>query len=226
MGNAATASVFAGKKILCFGDSTTDGDDGFGAGGPSISWTAHLGGLLGCTDVACRGVRGSCLVEGVSEYESFVERLGRLDTDGDIYVLFGGVNDFCFGSPLGQMGSADPRDFYGALDMVVRGIAARAPEARLVMMTPCKTCGKPEYGFPGSFDANSRGLVQKAYVDAMLEVADYYSAPVIDLYAGSGISPYLPEHCERYMPDGLHYSPAGYERLARRIAAGLRAVLG
>ena len=27
-----------------------------------------------------------------------------------------------------------------------------------------------------------------------------------------------------YMPDGLHYSPAGYERLAHRIAAGLTAV--
>ena len=45
-----------------------------------------------------------------------------------------------------------------------------------------------------------------------------------DRYAQSGISPFLPEHRELYMPDGLHYSPAGYERLAHRIAAGLTAV--
>lgn len=31
---------------------------------------------------------------------------------------------------------------------------------------------------------------------------------MIDLYAQSGISPFLPEHRELYMPDGLHYSPA------------------
>ena len=55
-------------------------------------------------------------------------------------------------------------------------------------------------------------------------LTDRYSVPVIDLYAQSGISPFLPEHRELYMPDGLHYSPAGYERLAHRIAAGLTAV--
>ena len=34
----------------------------------------------------------------------------------------------------------------------------------------------------------------------MLEVCDRYSVPVIDLYAQSGISPFLPEHRELYMP--------------------------
>ena len=226
MGDLMDMGGFSGMRFVCFGDSTTDGDDGFGAGGPQISWTAHLGGLLGGADVACRGVRGSCMAEGVSDYASFVERLASLDADGDVYVLFGGVNDFCFGSALGEMGSTDPHDFYGALDVLVRGIVARSPEARLVMMTPCKTSGKPEYGFPGSFEANAQGLTQQAYVDAIRNVADHYGVPVIDLYSSCGISPFLPEHRELYMPDGLHFSPAGYERLAHRIAAGLRAVLG
>ncbi len=215
-----------GKRIVCFGDSTTDGDDGFGGGGPSISWTAHLGALLGGAEVVSFGARGSCVASGANEYAPFVERLGSLPAGADVYLLFGGVNDFCFGAPLGEMGSTDPCTFYGAYDLLVRGIAARSPEASLVVMTPCKTCGKPAWGFPGSFEKNGAGLTQAAYVDAVRVVADRYSLPVIDLYAESGISPFLPEHRERYMPDGLHYSPAGYERLARRIAAGLRAVLG
>lgn len=91
-------------------------------------------------------------------------------------------------------------------------------------MTPCKTSGKHEKDIPASDELNHLGLTQVAYVKAMLEVCDRYSVPVIDLYAQSGISPFLPEHRELYMPDGLHYSPAGYERLAQRIAAGLTAV--
>ena len=35
------------STICCFGDSTTWGDNGCGAGGNDISWTSHLGALLG-----------------------------------------------------------------------------------------------------------------------------------------------------------------------------------
>ncbi len=211
--------------IVCFGDSTTWGDDGTGAGGPAISWTSHLGGLLGGANVVNYGVKGSRLAIKADRSDSFVERLDGVEAGADVYVLFGGVNDFSRNVPLGQMDSTDPHEFYGALDLLIRGLIAKSPEARLVVMTPAKTSGKHEKDIPGSFEKNHLGLTQEPYVAAVRAVADYYSVPVIDLYAGSGISPYLPEHRERYMPDGLHYSPAGYERLAGRIAAGLRAVL-
>lgn len=211
--------------ICCFGDSTTWGDNGTGAGGPSISWTSHLGALLDGATVENFGVKGSRLAIKADRDDSFVERLDGIDAGADVYVLFGGVNDFSRNVPLGQMGSTDTREFYGALDYLVRGIAERSPEARLVVMTPCKTSGIVAKDIPGSFEENHLGLTQEPYVAAVREVADRYSVPVIDLYAGSGVSPFLPEHRERYMPDGLHYSPAGYERLAHRIAAGLRAIL-
>ncbi len=211
--------------ICCFGDSTTWGDNGCGGGGPQISWTSHLGELLGGATVENFGVKGSRLAIKADRDDSFVERLDGIDADADVYVLFGGVNDFSRNVPLGQMGSTDPHEFYGALEYLVRGITARSPEARLVVMTPCKTSGIAAKDIPGSFEENHLGLTQEPYVAAIREVADRYSLPLIDLYAGSGISPYLPEHRERYMPDGLHYSPAGYERLAHRIASALRAIL-
>ena len=211
--------------ICCFGDSTTWGDNGCGGGGPQISWTSHLGELLDGATVENFGVKGSRLAVKADRDDSFVERLDGIDAGADVYVLFGGVNDFSRNVPLGQMGSTDTHEFYGALDYLVRGITARSPEARIVVMTPCKTSGIVAKDIPGSFEENHLGLTQAPYAAAVREVADRYSLPVIDLYAGSGVSPFLPEHRERYMPDGLHYSPAGYERLARRIAAGLRAVL-
>ena len=191
------------STICCFGDSTTWGDNGCGGGGNDISWTSHLGALLG---------------------GAVVERLDGIDDAADIYIVFGGVNDFSRNVPLGELGSTDVHEFYGALDYLIRTITARSPRAKLVFMTPCKTSGKHEKDIPASDELNHLGLTQVAYVRAMLEVCDRYSVPVIDLYAQSGISPFLPEHRELYMPDGLHYSPAGYERLAHRIAAGLTAV--
>lgn len=212
-------------RIVCFGDSTTWGDNGQGGGGPEISWTSHLGALMGGAEVENFGIKGSRMAVKDDRSDSFVERLGELPTGADLYVVFGGVNDFSRNVPLGEPGEGDVRTFYGALDCIIREIATRSPEAQLVFMTPCKTSGKHEKDIPASFEENHLGFMQAAYVDAMRLVCDRYSVPVIDLYAESGISPFLREHRKLYMPDGLHYSPAGYKRLAHRIAAGLRAII-
>ena len=198
------------STICCFGDSTTWGDNGCGAGGNDISWTTHLGALLGGATVENYGIKGSRIAIKADRTDSFVERLDGIDDAADVYVVFGGVNDFSRNVPLGELGSTDVHEFYGAVDYLIRTITARSPQAKLVFMTPCKTSGKHEKDIPATNELNHLGLTQGAYVQAMLEVC--------------GISPFLPEHRELYMPDGLHYSPAGYERLAHRIAAGLAAV--
>ena len=218
------ATSLTDMKINCLGDSITWGDDGTGAGGPAISWTSHIAALTGAAEVRNYGVKGSRIALKADRSDSFVERCDAMDFDADVIVVFGGVNDFSRNVPLGTAGTAgdvDPATFYGALDMLIRGLTAHVPQVRLVFMTPCKTCGIPAKDIPGSFEPNHLGLTQAAYVQAMREVCDHYPVPVIDLYASSGVSPYLPEHRTLYMPDGLHYSPAGYELLARRIAAGL-----
>lgn len=214
-----------GLTVACLGDSTTWGDDGTGSGGPAISWTAHLAALTGAAEVRNFGVKGSRIGIKSDRADSFVERWEGYDLDADVIIVFGGVNDFCRAVPLGAMGDTDPHTFYGALDTLVRGIAGRYPQARLVFMTPCKTTGRADKGLPGFETPNAAGEVEAAYAAAMRAVCERYAVPVIDLFASSGISPLLPEHRARYMPDGLHYSPEGYERLARRIAAGLAAVV-
>ena len=48
--------------------------------------------------------------------------------------------------------------------------------------------------------------------------AEYYSLPMLDLYAVSGIQPAVPVMKETYMPDGLHPNDAGHVILANKIA--------
>jgi lysophospholipase L1-like esterase len=215
-----------GKTIACFGDSTTWGDNGTGKGGPASSWTSHMAELTDAAKVLNFGVKGSRIGVKADRDDSFVERFGEHDLTSDVICLFGGVNDFCRNVPVGAPEDKDVHTFYGALTWLVEQIAEKYPESILVGMTPCKTAGVPRKGLPAYNVANDLGFVEEDYADAFLDVMHRFGVPTIDLFRESTISPLLPAHRERYMPDGLHYSPAGYERLARRIAAGLAAIVG
>ena len=150
------------STICGFGESTTWGDNGCGGGGNDISWTSHLGALLGGATVENYGIKGSRIAVKADRSDSFVERLDGIDHTADIYIVFGGVNDFSRNVPLGEPGNTDVHEFYGALDYLIRTITARSPWSRLVFMTPCKTSGKHEKDIPASNEANHLGLTQDA----------------------------------------------------------------
>ena len=65
---------------------------------------------------------------------------------------------------------------------------------------------------------NMHGKVLKDYVDMIRKAAEYYSLPVLDLYATSGIQPAVPVMKEKFMPDGLHPNDAGHVILTNKIA--------
>lgn len=104
--------------------------------------------------------QGSRVAIKADRSDSFVERLDGIDNAADIYIVFGGVNDFSRNVPLGELGSTDVHEFYGALDYLIRTITARSPQAKLVFMTPCKTSGKHEKDIPASDELNHLGLTQ------------------------------------------------------------------
>ncbi len=62
------------------------------------------------------------------------------------------------------------------------------------------------------------------YCDAIREVTRYYSLPVLDLFAVSGIQPKVPVMQETYMPDGLHPNDAGHRRIADLLTAFLKGI--
>ena len=132
--------------------------------------------------------------------------------------VWGGMNDFCGGVELGRPGDRDIGTFFGALDVTARRLYRKYPGAGLFFITPPK-CRSSLYDWE-SFTPNEAGCILKDYRDAILRVADYYSIPVLDLYEAGGMSCYLDDG--RYRPDGLHYSNAGYARVARIIAGFIR----
>lgn len=199
-----------GKKMNALGDSLTRSDI-TGTGVDGIPWTSYMKELTGLEICRNYGIDGNML----SGKEGIAARFSSMDKDADILSIFGGANDFCFGVPLGSREGTELDTFYGALNTLARGMYRKYPNSEIFFITPPKLKSSL-YGWE-SFIPNQEGFILKDYRDAILEVADYFSMPVLDFYSIAGMSCYLDNGSLR--PDGLHFSNEGYKRLAYKIAA-------
>ncbi|MDP4152289.1 MAG: SGNH/GDSL hydrolase family protein [Bacillota bacterium] len=197
-------------KMNALGDSLTKGDIS-GKGLQGIPWTGHMKDLTGLYECRNYGINGNKLALEKGMAERYVE----MDNDADVISVFGGMNDFCKGVPLGTVSDNDVSTFFGAINVMINGLYKKFPRAEIFFITPPK-CKSSFYGWE-SFTPNTSGHILKDYRDAILTAADIYSIPVLDLYSCSGMSCYLDDGTFR--PDGLHFSNAGHERLAHKIAA-------
>ncbi len=120
-------------------------------------------------------------------------------------VVFGGTNDYGTGdAPLGKLGDATRDTFYGALQVLLAELKQRYPQAVIAVLTPLPriTEEQPE-----------TGKTLLSYVQAVRQVAAANGLPMLDLYTQSGLDP----ADAITMPDGLHPSDAGHEKLARQL---------
>jgi len=158
---------------------------------------------------------------------SFSERFHEMDDDADLVVVFGGTNDYGHGdAPLGGFSDRTPDTFYGACHYLFRGLIQKYLGKPIVIVTPLhrtyetRNCGEYKEGQSCPY---AYGTL-KEYVDIIREVAEYYSLPVLDLYATSGLQPEIPEIKEAFMPDGLHPNEKGHEILADKMKSFLEAL--
>lgn len=152
----------------------------------------------------------------------FCGRYDKMAPDADIVAVFGGTNDFGHGdAPIGKFADHSDDTFCGACRVLMEGLLNRYPASRVVFLTPLHRLNEDDPC--GDCKENDTGTLSD-YVDAIREAARYYSLPVLDLFASSGIQPRVPRIRKMYCPDGLHPNDAGHILLADRICAFLTAL--
>lgn len=204
------------KKVLFLGDSITEG---VGASDREHRFTDVFARLSGA-EVYNYGISGTRIARQRNPSQNprwdlnFLDRVEEMNPAADVVVVFGGTNDFGHGDgALGDFYSRDEYTFYGAMHSLVNRLVNRYPEALLLFMTPLHRASEDD-------PVNEIGLARhllREYVAAQREVLTYYSIPVLDLYGTSGLTPKIPVIRERFMPDGLHPSDAGAERIATML---------
>ena len=208
-----------GKKMNVIGDSITQG---VGVKDKKNTFVNRLYVNEGFEIVRNYGISGTRFARQKSASgeptfdRDFCSRVEELDIDADIVVVFGGTNDFGHGdAAFGTMSDRTEETFYGAMHVLCQKLYERYPEAQLVFMTPTHRCSEDDK------DWNERGIrrvgVLADYVNAIRQVTEYHSIPVLDLWKVSGIQPKVPVLKEKYMPDGLHPNDAGHVLIANKL---------
>ncbi len=201
-----------GKKVCFLGDSITEGA---GASAKEKCYVSLFAAAHPEAEVLNLGIGGTRLAKQTKPSDNprydldFILRADEIPSDTDLICVFGGTNDYGHGdAPLGSFGCKTNDTFYGALYALSVKLIEKNPLARVVIFTPLHRVAEDEpHKKPDGYH------VLAEYVDAIRKNAEYFSFPVLDLYAVSGIQPEIPAICAAYTADGLHPNDAGYEKL-------------
>ena len=211
-----------GLKINFLGDSITQG---VGTSSEYLTYHALLKKEVNLAEARNYGISGTRIAlqrekavtpdYEVADKNAFCERFNKMDDDADIVVVFGGTNDYGHGdAPLGGFSDRNPDTFYGACHYLFSGLIKKYLGKQIVIITPLHRIG--EYINTGTGKTKAYATL-KEYVNIIREVAQYYSLPVLDLYASSGLQPEIKEIQDKYIPDGLHPNDNGHRVIADKL---------
>lgn len=224
-------SHWKGKKVGFLGDSITQ----------NAEYVNSYASLSGCTAMNYGISATHIAARNSSDSNAFERRYNKLAKDLDLVVVFGGTNDFGHTSTAEFGAFTDgPKvgkyTFYAGLHRLFNGLNNRYMKVGVpvVVMLPIHhgtEIDQKEYTINSDKSLvegtnETTGKTFREYVEAIREVAAYYSLIVLDAYSYSGLNPMTEVGASNrvYFKDGLHLNAAGGERLARWMYPQLEAV--
>ncbi|MDY4897657.1 MAG: SGNH/GDSL hydrolase family protein [Eubacteriales bacterium] len=164
-------TLLDGLKLYAIGDSYFGGSQL----GQHQTWVNLLGYKYRMT-FHNYGIGGNTLASasGIgSNQPPMYTRYNELPNGGDIYIIEGGRNDRHYSVPFGKNTDTRGTTIKGAINIMIKGIRAKNPDALIVLVTPWSH--KSETGYIGT---------NNDYADAIRELAEYYNDPhIVCLYA-------------------------------------------
>ena len=191
-----------GLKIVCLGDSLTEGHQGFYK--QSLSYPYYLAKFLGCETV--NHGRSSFTA---SDYYYLFSRTNINVSDADFVLIMLGSN--------GGLTFSGDKELLGYKSLISEVKKKVKPECKVILLTPTHATVNPERYTYGWFRS-----IENA-VSEVRKLADGKDFHLIDVFAES---PIQSENEDIYQPvDGVHMCAAGYEALARFLAPRIEAFI-
>ncbi len=204
-----------GLKIGFLGDSITNG---VGASDTSKSYVGLMSGEFGAGNVTNYGINGSLIASSSSAQVAanpMSVRYSNMSNDLDIVVVYGGTNDWYYGTAWGNEDSTDTDTFLGALNVLMAGLVEKYCGKEIFFITPMSS----SYSNKNTDNVNpDTGKTMLDYRNAIIERAAYHAIPVIDLYAICNMDvAHNASNKTYYSSDGVHPNDAGHKRVHDRI---------
>lgn len=216
--------ILKGAVINFLGDSITQG---VGASSIENRFTDVLEREFGLKKANNYGISGSRIarqqvITDAPSDRDYCMRVSEMDENADAVVVFGGTNDFGHGqAPVGTPADRTPGTFYGACHYMMNELMNRFCGKPVLILTPLHRTDEDNPRGSGSYKPEAAAPLRE-YRRILMEVAEIYALPVLDLYAVSGIQPDNKTCMERLLPDGLHPSNEGHRLLAMKIGNYLK----
>jgi lysophospholipase L1-like esterase len=208
--NILSQSQWIGKKWNMMGDSFTARD----------KYTFMVQKLLGIGSRNNYGISGSSVGYTASS-NPMSRRYNTMDTTADLITIWAGVNDFILNVPLGVMGDTTDATFYGALDVLLKGIIGMYPTKKIAYIIPTRMNDANNIGYKDGLKPNTAGFTLAQYCQAIREMCELYSIPYLDLYKYGGINELT---VSQLTEDGLHPNYLGFQYLAPKVAHFLNSI--
>ena len=200
------------KKINFLGDSITEGA---GASLYENCYVEVLKRKFSLAEARNYGIGGTRIArQRIPSAEAkfdrdFPSRVGEMEEDADMVVVFGGTNDHGHGdAPIGCESDRTPDTFIGACHTLYASLKEKF-SCPIVVLTPLHR----------ALENREDGIELKDYVNLIKEIAPQYGLPVLDLYEKSAINIAT---LSELTGDGLHPNDRGHEILAEEIGKYLQ----
>jgi len=146
--------------------------------------------------------------------------VNNLDNNCDIILLSGGVNDYWQKVPMGEItddytSPVDSNTFYGGLETMCRNVLNKFRTQKIAFVTYHKI-GNIYYLYNSS---TGEKHTFKEYLDAIYEVMNKYSIPVIDINSKARFNTAIDYYKDTYTTssDGVHPTTNGYAEFYNKI---------
>ena len=230
---------FSGKYYVALGDSITWGYTPHGIQGEGTQLNSYAKLTAKKLNMLFKnyGISGNQVASPGGDGTPMSVRFTQMDDTADLVTFMGGTNDIRNGVPLGTFNDRENTTYYGALHVLCEGLYRKYilnnKSCKVIALTPPKMLSRP------ADTANGVGVLypnQELWVNAFIEVAEYYGFPILDFYHGCMIAPQIATdfqntaygHTGYYnplIPDGIHLSQDGAEVMADCLIGFLKTVI-